>query len=371
MNVLHVIEGLDPKGGGPSVSCPSLACAQVPICEKVAILTYDLDKNTFHELGLPNQNQLLLYSIPSGRLEKLLGLRARREVRKLIRSYDVVHIHGVWSQLAAEACLAAKKANIPYVIAPRGMLDPWSLKQRWLKKQAALILRWGKILSGAHFIHALNEEEAELMSYLRLSAPIRVSPNGIFEEKIPEIRSADGSEYKDKYGEYILFMSRLHYKKGLDYLVEGYREYLDLGGAARLIIAGPDEGERHRVLESIRSMDLQNVVELIGPVYGQAKYKLLKAAKVFCLPSRQEGFSMAILEASAAGVPVVISKSCHFGKIAEVGAGDVTDLDAKSIGESLYKYADSESDAGERGAELVRTDYTWEAIAPKVVSWYR
>ncbi len=208
------------------------------------------------------------------------------------------------------------------------------------------------------------------MSHLRLETRIRVSPNGIFQEKIRELVYVDGAEYREEYGKYILFMSRLHYKKGLDYLIDGYREYLKLGGDARLIVAGPDEGEKARVLSRVAELGLQHQVKLIGPVYGDAKHGLLKAAKVFCLPSRQEGFSMAIIEALAMGVPVVISKECHFGQVAEAGAGDVVDLDPEQIGRSLYKYADSDTDAGKRGADLIKSEYIWEAIAPRLLSWY-
>jgi glycosyltransferase involved in cell wall biosynthesis len=361
---------MDPKGGGPSVSCPSLACAQVATCKDVAILTYDLDRQSFYELELPYQDRLSIHSIRGGSFEKILGWRAKSEVRRLIKDYDVLHIHGVWSQLAAEACVAARRADIPYVIAPRGMLDPWSLKQKGIKKKIALALRWRKILSHAHFIHALNEDEAELMSWLGLNTTIRISPNGIFREKLRALESVGSDEYRKKYGEYILFMSRLHYKKGLDYLIDGYSEYLKLGGMARLVIAGPDEGERDNVIARISNSGLKDKVDLIGPVYGQAKYSLLKGARAFCLPSRQEGFSMAIIEASAMGIPVIISNNCHFKQVSAVGGGDVVDLDAKSIARSLIKYADNDTDAGERGSELIKSEYVWEAIAPKLCSWY-
>lgn len=371
MNVLHVIEGLDPSKGGPSVSCPSLACAQTASCDEVGILTYDLDEETFYNLELPNQDQLALFSIRGGSLEKLFGFNARKALRRLITDYGVVHIHGIWSQLAAEACKYAKRAGIPYVIAPRGMLDPWSLRQRRLKKQLALTLKWRSILDNAHFIHALNDDEARLIGKLGLKSRVRVSPNGIFVEKLQQLKDVDGSDCRARYGEYILFMSRLHYKKGLDFLIQGYSEYLKRGGTARLVIAGPDEGEKSKTLALIDRLGIQASVSMIGPVYGQAKYQLLRGAKVFCLPSRQEGFSMAIIEAAAAGVPVVISTHCHFDEIAQAGAGDVIELDAEAIGGSLYKYAAFNTDAGQRGSELIRKKYIWETIAPKLVDWYR
>src|SRR5690606_28191728 len=158
---------------------------------------------------------------------------------------DFVHIHGIWTPMLAATAHACFRRGIHYCIAPHGMLDPWCLSQKRLKKAVALALLWKRILNRAAFIHALNRDEAELMAPLGLAAPPELIPNGIFIEEFA-IMPAPGTfrAQRPELGAdpYILFLSRLHYKKGLDLLAPAFAHLLERLPQARLVVAGPDDG---------------------------------------------------------------------------------------------------------------------------------
>jgi len=124
----------------------------------------------------------------------------------------------------------------------------------------------------------------------------------------------------------------------------------------------------------VAATGLGDRVDVIGPLYGRAKIAALVDAACFCLPSRQEGFSVAVLEAMACAVPVVISEACHFPEVAEVGAGTIVPLDAPALAKALGDVVADPGNAarmGAAGAALVRSRYTWEAIAGQSLRFYQ
>ena len=168
-------------------------------------------------------------------------------------------------------------------------------------------------------------------------------------------------------------MSRLHHGKGLDYVADAFAGFSNLVDNVDLVVAGPDHGEQALFEAKIKQLNLQKRVHMVGPLYGERKYAALRDAMCFLLPSRQEGFSMAITEAMAFGLPVVISESCHFPEVADSGAGIVTPLDTEAIQEALVDMATDENSRkqmGQIGKTLVFNKYTWDAIASNIVAEY-
>jgi glycosyltransferase involved in cell wall biosynthesis len=172
---------------------------------------------------------------------------------------------------------------------------------------------------------------------------------------------------------YVLFLSRLHYKKGLDVLAEAFRIVVEGGSEAHLVVAGPDDGAKADFERRIEAAGLTNRVHLPGPIYGPQKLATLAEAACFVLPSRQEGFSVAILEALACGTPAIISTECHFPEVAEVGAGDVVPLDASAIAAALGRVLGDEDlrkRMSKAGRELVAARFTWPRIAEQSIETY-
>ncbi|MGH7006708.1 MAG: glycosyltransferase, partial [Alphaproteobacteria bacterium] len=300
----------------------------------------------------------------AGRIEQVLCLEGSRLLRSLLPDASFVHIHGVWEPILKQAALTARRNRVPYCVQPHGMLDAWSMKQKRLKKTLALHLGYRTMLNGAKFLLALNADEARLLEPLKLAAPKRIIPNGIFLEEFADwpakgflARSMPELEGK----RIVLFLSRLHAKKGLDLLVQAFARLAASHPDVDLVIAGPDGGERHKLAALIGRLDLAGRAHLIGPVYGEDKFKLLADADCFCLPSHQEGFSVAITEALAGGLPVVISQGCHFPEVQTAQAGMVVSLDPAEIASALAHVLDNPAVArgmGRNGQRLVRENYT-------------
>ena len=183
-----------------------------------------------------------------------------------------------------------------------------------------------------------------------LRRPGFVIPNGVnLEEFEPPPDPAIFRRQLPALGDrpYILFLSRLHYKKGLDFLADAFRIVAATRADVQLVVAGPDDGAQTEFERRIAGAGLSDRVHVPGPIYGPEKLSAVAGAACFVLPSRQEGFSVAILEALACGTPAVVSEECHFPEVAEVEAGEVVPLDAVAVAAALNRVlADPGCDRG-------------------------
>jgi glycosyltransferase involved in cell wall biosynthesis len=297
-------------------------------------------------------------------------------LRAAVAAAEIVHLHGVWDPLIRNAAVEARRGGRPYILAPHGMLDTWSLQQRWLKKKIALMLVFRRVLAQAARLHVLNEDEGRLLKPLRLPTPSVVIPNGVFLEELePLPPRGTFRAIRRELGDdpYILFLSRLHYKKGLDHLAGAFAQVAARVPRVRLVVAGPDEGSRADFEQRIAHAGLTPRVNVVGPLWGREKFAALVDATCFCLPSRQEGFSMAVTEAMACGLPVVISEACHFPEVAKLEAGEVTPLDDGAIAAALERVLRSPSlqeSMGKAGRQLVVSRFTWPAIGRRAAVVY-
>jgi glycosyltransferase involved in cell wall biosynthesis len=382
MKIVHVIATLDPAKGGPQACVVRLAAAEGALGHDVRIVSYRDHGPERRALdaasrvpGLGTVRWHLLH--PPGRAERLFGREARSALATVLNGADFVHIHGVWEPILRLAALSAEAAGIPYCVCPHGMLDPWSLAQKSWKKRLALALGYRRMLDRAAFIHALNRDEADLMAPLGLAAPVAVIPNGIFLEEL-EPRPEPGSFRKTVPAlgnrPFVLFLSRLHTKKGLDILADAFARVAVRCPGVDLVVAGPDAGAEVAFAGQIRRHGVSSRVHQVGSIFGATKLAALNDAAAFCLPSRQEGFSVAITEALASGCPVVITKACHFPEVGEADAGFIVDLDPAAVAEALallLDYPGRASEMGRNGAALVRRRFLWPNVAALALDAYR
>lgn len=301
---------------------------------------------------------------------------ATARIEELVADTDVVHLHGVWDPILLRVSQIAAARGVPYVVRPAGMLDPWSLRQKWVKKKVALALGYRRMLEGAAFIQALNADERDLIARLRLPTPTEVIANGTFEQWInaPKQRGRFRANHPIVGNRpMVLFLSRLHYKKGLDYLADAFAIVLKSIPDALLVVAGPNEGAEEAFGAQIGRLGISQSVILTGPIFAQEKVDAIVDADCFCLPSRQEGFSVAVIESLAMGTPVVISPACHFPEVDEVGAGETVPLKAEAIGDALVRMLSdpiARARQSQAGVELIRKKYTWPKIAEACVAAY-
>lgn len=384
MKIVHAIASLDPAAGGPPVVAVRLGAAQAAMGHDVWIVAYErhqAKERIAKSYGsIPGYDRVKVVALHQHGLgERLLATEARADLKKLGAGAGVFHLHGVWDPILRAAASTARALRVPYVVTPHGMLDPWSLGQttaKRLKKRVALAFGYRRMLDGAAFIHALNADEARLLDPLRLRAPREVFPNGIFIEEFDDLPApGEFRKARPEIGDdpFVLFLSRLHFKKGLDYLVDAFAQIRAKHPALRLVVAGPDDGYRATLEQRIADRKVADRAHVVGPLYGEEKLAALVDSALFCLPSRQEGFSMAITEAMACRLPVVVSDQCHFPEVAEAGAGRVVPCDASRTAAAMDEIlADSglARGMGAAGRELVEQRFTWRKIAEGMVSAY-
>jgi glycosyltransferase involved in cell wall biosynthesis len=381
MRILHVIENLDPDKGGPQAVATRLAAAQAAIGHNVTIACYQ-------EPGADGRIDAIVDAIPGWfgvrraelppptSWQRVHPRSARRLLDPAVTSSDVVHLHGVWESLLRGAAQAARARGVPYVVTPHSLLDPWALGQKAMKKRVALALGYRRMLDGAALLHALNDDERDRMAPLGLAPDVCVIGNGVFLEEFDRLpdRRAFGQRYPGVGDRpYVLFLGRLHLKKGLDVLADAFRLAASRVPDAQLVVAGPDDGERAAFEARARSANLESRVHIVGPLYAEDKLAALSGAACFCLPSRMEGFSVAVIEAMACRLPVAISRECHFPQVADVRAGDVLPLTAEAFADSLVRMVTDStvrSVMGDNGRRLVERHYTWPRVAEQALEMY-
>jgi glycosyltransferase involved in cell wall biosynthesis len=290
---------------------------------------------------------------------------------------DVVHIHGTWGYAFLKIAKTLRKINVPYVLRPFGTLDYWSMSQKALKKKLALALAFRRMINGAGAIQALNIHEHDSILRFGFTTPVRIIPNGVFLDEVDIETSPDEfRQSAEGLGDhpYLLFLSRLHYKKGLDILAEAWKIVSPHHPDLKLVVAGPREDDSiDDFTKRIEDAGLGDTVAIPGPVYGSRKTAAFRESIGFVLPSRQEGFSVAITEALALGIPAVITNECHFPEVGQENAGIVTELDHHSFAQGVLKLLtdpEQRTRMGNNAATLIRDRYTWPSIAAQSEQLY-
>ncbi|HYE37380.1 glycosyltransferase [Methylocaldum sp.] len=380
MRILHVIHSLDFGLGGPPVVATHLAAQQAQCGHEVGIIATESaqDEARVEALReqLPGFDQVSLFSCPNLPLKEFAGWGPGLALlKKLLDRRVFVHLHGVWDPLIKSAAHWMLRLGGAYGIAPHGMLDPWCLRQKRLKKEIALRLGVKAVLNNAAFVHVLTENEGRQVEKIARNTRVATIPNGVDLGEVDNQETLDIHDILPELGghRYILFLGRLHHKKGLDLLMAAFRRIAEQHDAVDLVIAGADFGERSTIERNVSDRPLKRRVHLPGPLYGSRKLSVLKNAACFCLPSRSEGFSVAVVEALACRVPVVISEQCYFPEVAGAGAGIVVPLNTDALIDGLAAFlSDAEKcrSAGGAGRRLVERRYTWPVVADRAVDAY-
>lgn len=292
---------------------------------------------------------------------------------------DVVHLHGLWQAHSWVGGSLARQTKRPYVVSAHGMLDEWAFRHRgWKKKLYSAAVERAN-LRGAACLRALTETEAEDYRRYGLANPVAVIPNGVVlaPEATSEAFLARFPELADKTR--LLFMGRLHPKKGVEMLVEVWGRLAKEFPEAVLLVAGPDEvGMLPRLQAAAEAAGVSQQIRFLGMVRGKERDSLLAAADLFLLPSFSEGFSVATLEALGAAVPVLITTKCNFPEIARKGCGWVISPEAAELEAAMRKFfvtpKAERAVMGETGREMVRKEYDWRSIASQfaeLFDWVR
>jgi glycosyltransferase involved in cell wall biosynthesis len=264
------------------------------------------------------------------------------------------------------------------VVSPHGMLEPWALRNSPWKKRLASWFFERNNLQSAHCLHALCSREAQNFRNYGLRNPIAVIPNGVDLDGMPAPEGK--SEFLKQYPELkerrvLLFLSRVHPKKGLIDLFHAWVKAKPGQNNWAILVVGPDElGHESELRKMADDLAIKQDIIFAGSAYGEKKKRLLSSADAFVLPSHSEGFSMAVLEAAAAGLPILLTKECNFPELAAAGAAIEVPAGLTGVSEGLSRFlALTDLERGEMGSigrELVRQSYTWPAIAREMMGVY-
>lgn len=376
MKVLHVIPAVAKRHGGPTQAVFGMCRALEREGVESLIATTDADGPGGRlpvELGRPVKyegvsviffprqwSEAFKYSEPLAR-----WLKAH------VSDFDLVDIHAIFSHSSLAASWACLKRRIPYIIRPIGSLDPWSLRQKGLRKR--LLWFWGvrRMLERANAIHYTTEEERRLAEEtLGLDRGV-VIPLGVEEELFQKDSPPLGG------APYVLILSRLHPKKGLEEFLKAFLDIVQKKEFRewKLLIAGEGEASYGARLKSVAKSHSENgTVLFAGWLEGEQKARALRGASLLVLPSYQENFGLAVAEAMACGVPVLVSQRVNLAKeIERARAGWVVELDEASLRQGLLEALGNEKERrlrGRCGLELANRCFRWPVVAQELVTCY-
>ncbi|MBI3999921.1 MAG: glycosyltransferase [Candidatus Omnitrophica bacterium] len=379
MNILHVVPSLSKRFGGPAKAVLELSEALVHAGQKVSIFATD---HGFENGG---------YDADLDQSGVRIGLFKRRwpkcyfhspsfgkALEHEIRNFDVVHIHGLWTYPTLVASRLSQRNGIPYLIRPCGMLDPYCLSHHGLRKKIYYLFFEKSHLARARVIHFTTEEEKEHSQVsglalqmvviplgLKLEDYFHLPPHGSFRKQFLNL---DGKKL-------VVFLGRINFKKGLDLLVGAFSELVKEIEGVHCVIAGPDdEGYGRKLRWWIREKGIEDHVTIIGFLDGEKKLALLRDSDVFCLLSHQENFGIAVVEAMAVGLPVVVSDQMNLGsEIKSHQAGVVTSMKCSEIASHLHHLLENDHlrhKMGQNGQRLVHEKYRWDKIAEELIRVY-
>lgn len=284
-----------------------------------------------------------------------------------VKQFDAVHIHEIFTPLAAAAAHACKRNHVPLFVSAHGTLSDFHLKHRGGVKNIFLRLFRSDFQSAKGYIAATKEEEREYEAFGIDRSNTHHILNGINTSEFEKLPSR--GSFRAAYGippnaYLLLYIGRINHLKGLDVLVSACARLDTI--PYRLVIGGTDDGYLETLQSKIRQLKMEQEVVFPGVLAGDKKLQALADADIFVYPSPAEGFSLAILEAAAAGLPLVITTGCKFPEAERSGAGRVVDASAEGLArgiQSLLGNPKKLKHAGDAAKRLVQKQYSIQSMA--------
>lgn len=284
---------------------------------------------------------------------------------------DLVHINGIWMPQLWIFQKAAQKQDIKVILTPHGMLEPYILNRHPLKKKIALALYQDKAIKRANIIHATANSELQQIQKLGYNQQAAIIPNGV---DLSEINTSKNWENKSNQTFNILFLSRVHPKKGIEFLINAIAQIKN--PKIQITIAGEGNLEYINSLKKLsKSQNVDNQFNFIGGIYGNKKWELYQNSDLFVLPTYSENFGIVIAEALAVGLPVITTTGTPWNELNDFNCGWWIDLTVENLVNTINhasgKNIDELKIMGENGQKLIKEKYDIKAIAKQFYELYK
>ncbi len=358
MTILHYIPSINKKDGGTTAYMQLLSKA-------LGELT------SLHVVTHQSTNDVEIVGATVHYISSSLRGAMKNEWFELLDSLlpNVVHINCCWLPSCALLQKWAKKKGYPTILTPHGMLEPWIMKRNfWTRKLPALFLFQKNAIKRADFIHATAESERDNLLKLGYNKKIDIIPNGIDLEEI-------ALKKVWRKAQNLLFLSRVHQKKGIEVLLKALNELKEENDNFHLTIVGEGEAEYVEQIKAlIDNLDLVEKVTFRGGVYGEDKWRQFEQADIFVLPTYSENFGIVVAEALATGTPVITTTGTPWQVLEEYNCGwwvNATPIDIKRAVQSSLKLNEkSLEEMGRNGRKLTEEKFSIHALAVNFINLY-
>ena len=289
----------------------------------------------------------------------------------------VVHFHGLWQRNFPAVARECRQRGIPYVVSPHGMLEPWARRKKWWKKWPYFHFVEKRWIAGAACVLATAKAEADRLSKIFPRSRIESLPLGLTADKRPDYTAARTRLGWGADENVLLFLSRIHEKKGLDLLLSALTELHGTAPRAmRLVIVGPEEQPAYAA--RCRDFIAQNTKRLprtnwLSAVWGDDRWPYFQGADLFCLPTHSENFGLAVLESCQVGTPALTTTETPWADVLTAGRGWIARPEVASIRAQLADFFAQPRWTQEQRLALSAwawSEYDWMRLAPRYASLY-
>ncbi|MFT6904714.1 MAG: glycosyltransferase involved in cell wall biosynthesis [Oleiphilaceae bacterium] len=371
--ILSIIENISNEYGGPANSLPNFLFSvkkELDISSRIySIKIAEKEENEFIDRYALSWINCKL----TGPKKLMYSKSLSNAIEADLSNDDIIFSNNLWNYPAYLSAKLAKKHNVPHIISIRGTLYPWSLQQgRWRKKIAWHLFQ-KKALQQASVVHVTCEDELKAVRALGITTPIALVPHGINYDdyqNLPDREVALSNLNLNKEKKYLLFMSRLHKKKGLDLLLSTWPKLAKEHPDWCLLIVGPDYSNYSKMIsELITKFDLHDNIKNLGMLTGEQKYSAFSASNLFILPSFSENFGVVIGEALAAGLPTITTTGTPWTEINEYNCGRCIELSEDNLESTINDFlrCDDKDIAimSSSAKSLIKDKYSWVYQANK------
>lgn len=355
MKICHYLASINMDSGGPPRSVSFICKELSEIGIDVTVLT---SQHSF-------ENDITLSP-----LIKRHNIISPNEFKPFLEThkFDVIHLHGIWLLNTHHLSCAAQKLNVPIIVSPRGMLEPWAIRHKHFKKFLAWHLYQKTDLKKATAFHATANSELSSIKKFGFKQPVYSIPNGVYPAE-PDLDYQNSIKEKN-----ILFLSRINKKKGLDILLEAWAK-VETKEWILQIAGNDDDGTLKYIEKRIEEKDLRLKVKLLGSLNEEEKKLAYQQASVFVLPSHSENFGIVVAEALSFGIPVITTKGCPWEDLIEYECGWWIDLSEANLIDALKTSMQISCDQRRKislnAKRLIQDKYCWDQIAESFKKMYK